>query len=495
MGLFLRLMNFFNKSQDISFQSREEKSEVETDPIIVPKVNNYNSTVEKAVVKMYAPKSMKIVNLVINIGIDFGTSFTKVCFSEGRTSQFIDFDGIWYKDSIVYYNYKENTFLFSKPESLDNIEEIKYFKYSMIDDKLPKGKRLQELNITIKPEILCSIFFLACIIKESKEKISRYYKKQSINFSIEWNITLGVPIDNYENEKQKNSLYDRIIHIANILSEQLSTYTISIDPLYKLYKMKENMEIPKFGTSFINTLPELYAESFAFLKDDNLSALNGVYAIIDIGGATVDMAIISKEGNEDFSVISKTIIPVGIEIVSNSVISDRRYADQIKAELKTRNNLNVFPYVVVDKEESLKEQLRSSFAAMVMDLKVKNREILENMSNGVLKIIICGGGANHKWYEDGIRRNEQLLRPTLPKGLKLSIEPVELLIKGTEIKNLSHRQIISYILSKPVGEYLTELKGYPWHFEDIKPTTPNYNDHDRYMDMQDIQKERYGEPV
>ena len=426
--------------------------------------------------------------LSINIGIDFGTSYTKVCFSYIKDFSFVKFFDSNYKKSILFYDNNKKELLYSKPENSNNLEEIKYFKYSMIDDSLPKSMDLQALNLQIKPEILCSVFFLACLINESKASAENYFSKSfSGDINYEWNITMGVPIDNYEDDRLKKSLYDKILNIAYRLSNYISSYNISINSLLKCYEDNINMIIPKVAESNINTLPELYAESLAFLQDRNVSA--GVYVLVDIGGGTVDMAVMYKEDAENYSIVSERINPLGIEIICNSVVRAKDFIDNVKKELKGESALSSSSYIYKEKEKELKEQFKQAFATIVVEARNKAEKALLKQ-NGKLPIIICGGGVSHKWYKDGILNTKEQLRPTLGNiDIKLEIWPVQKLLPESKIVDINHRLLIAYALAQRI-EDIPHLAGFPWHFNKNNAIPAEDRD-DLNSKLLTIQNEKY----
>jgi hypothetical protein len=468
MGLLSSALELLNKrkvSDKITDRPVDKQTSYATEEIKSPK---YREPV---------PPTMKIS---INMGIDFGTSYSKVCFAERKTFNFVKFDKDEYKPSILYFDYKGNLLYYDKPNETDNIEEIKYFKYSMLNDNLPRSINLAKLKLSVKPEILCSLFFLACLIKESKEYACNYFKEKRWDFEIDqWYITMGVPIDNFENENHQ--LYDRLFILADKLSAELTNNAILINNLYKYFLNKQNIQIPEFSTSNLNTLPELYAESLAFLQNRNV--MTGVYALVDIGGGTVDMAIMFKEAPNKFSIVSKIIQPLGIDIIANNIIDNPNKIEQVKYVLKKRKNLAELSYISREKENEYKEMFKQAFATVVVDTNKKN--VLSNakhvlyLNNRTLPVIICGGGANHKWYEDGVLQTgwEQLKRIISDeRGLKLKIEPVDKLLPKS-IKN--HRLLIAYILAHPI-ESIPFLAGYPWHFQEINPTSVTEDAYDRH---------------
>ena len=107
-----------------------------------------------------------------------------------------------------------------------------------------------------------------------------------------------------------------------------------------------------------------------------------------------------------------------------------------------------------------------------------NAEHILYQNNRTLPVIICGGGANHKWYEDRILQTREQLKRIISdeRGLKLNIEPVNKLLPGSII---NHRLLIAYILAQPV-ENIPSLAGYPWHFQEINPTSVTEDAYDRH---------------
>jgi hypothetical protein len=421
-------------------------------------------------------------SLSITIGIDFGTSYSKVCFNENRQVDTVIFDFSEYKPSILYYNYQNKVIHYANPINKTGIEQIEYFKYSMIDNSLPRSKYLADEQLYASPEILCSIFYIACLIRESKAYIIQSYKKRNINVVPDWSITMGVPIDNYENKNK--SLYDQILHIAIKLSDTLQENFIGLQELNNFYQENIDIKIPCFQESPLNTLSEIYAECLSFLQDRNVPF--GVYAVVDIGGATVDMAVIFKESQNKFSIVSKDTQPLGIEIVISNIICQNASRECV-GECLRNNNINP-DYINTAIEHSYFEKLRMMFAKLAVEVKSKcsARDALVKQK-GILKIIICGGGADYKWYKKCIQANEENLFRALDIGYRLEIIPLRKLLDSSEIDD--HRLLIAGGLAQRV-EDIPVLENFPWHFQQIE-----WNTQSSYKDksLDDILIEKYGE--
>jgi hypothetical protein len=407
--------------------------------------------------------------LPINIGIDFGTSYSKVCFEESHKKVFIELNESnkpYYKRSEVYYDYNQKRFHYKKPDDVSTIETMKYFKYSIIEKSLQRSNQTLVLNLKTTPEKLYSVFFLACLIKRSKKEIEKYYKKHRV-FQFDWNITMGVPIDNYQDEFK--SWYDMILQIAIKLSESkdLNKYSIFLNDLDDFCQENEEITIPGFKESPNNTLSELYAESIAFLGDRNVD--EGLYAIVDIGGATVDMAVISKMPDEynknkfKYGIITKSIEPLGIEILIHKIAQNDNYK-KIKKLLENNKFKSTNIEFNKDEEQKLFKKMKEAFARLATDAKDKLREALIRR-NGKMIVILCGGGAQYNWYKDCISSTKEQIRNTLadvPNGFGIEFMSVEKLKRYYNV--IDHRLIISSGLAQDI-QRIPDLGGLPWDYE------------------------------
>ncbi len=149
------------------------------------------------------------------VGIDFGTSYTKVSYSYAPTQvpqiETIKWDNDFFKQTVLYV--QNERLFFEKPEG--DFKEVKYFKYSIIEKKLKNTAEKTVNNF----EEMCCVYFLAQVIKRSLEII-----KSNLNISniddIKVSINMGVPLENFYEETNKNNkgLYQDILEDAILLA-------------------------------------------------------------------------------------------------------------------------------------------------------------------------------------------------------------------------------------------------------------------------------------
>jgi hypothetical protein len=469
-------MRFFRRIRKLVQDDNNQEKQLEQKDCISPSQNENLLANKKSV---YVLKHKKIA---VNIGIDFGTSYSKVCFEGNHEFDFVVLDNTTYIPSVVYYDYLQKQLYFEDPKNIKNIDKIEYFKYSMINDSLPRKKYIFTTEVKERPELLCSMFYLACLIKETKTYIIRYYNKK---FTIDWNINMGVPVDNYTS--QNKSLYDKILHLAIKLSNSntIAENNCPLEFLDVFFQENKEISIPRFQESPFNTLPELYAECLYFLKDRNV--LNGVYAVVDVGGGTVDMAALYKESPNTFNVVSKDIQPFGIEILVHNIAIHAGAYNDIKKALQGNTFKKPMEFNK-DKEREFAKLMSEMFARLAVDVKSKQesrKALLER--KGKLPVILCGGGAKYKWYEYCILDTRDRLHNALDIGYELEIMSTEKLIGTSKVKD--HRLIIARCLAQRI-EDIPEVSGFPWNFE-----CQNWHIIDRQEALEKTAIEKYGKPL
>ncbi|GHU97608.1 hypothetical protein FACS189483_04080 [Spirochaetia bacterium] len=412
--------------------------------------------------------------MIVYMGIDFGTSYSKVCFSSIATEKIdiiFDENNDEYKHSVLYYLRDWNTLkgrlYYKKPAVVTS--PVYYFKYSMINESLPKNMDMHdEKIITNNHEMLCSLCFLAWLIKDSKRYIATHYKKFGMKEEIDYRITMGVPIENYNDENKK--IYDNILYIADKLSDSdlISLNYIDLDVLDKYFQENWRSNTTNFK---LNTLPELYAEAIAFFNNPNYN--DGLYGVVDIGGGTVDIAVLKKEnfdGRQMFSILCQSIKPCGIEILiselsGKNILLEKASNYLLKLDIDLKDDAFEAKYNKIFGE---------SFRKMTLDAK---RKVVSNFWNKAYHIVLCGGGSIYKWYQRIIQDSRSLLSPA---GIKYNMDISEKFFK-------ENRLIISRALAQPYFN-LPKIEGFPWNIEEIKQIYKSEDPNDNAIRI-------YGKPL
>ena len=249
--------------------------------------------------------------LYVALGLDFGTSYTKAAFIESVNNKgLIPFGDQPMKASVVY---SDNDFTrLSMFGGTETKKQIRYFKatISPLDDyQILKDADTKNVYDS---SFLCSVFFVANIIKFISLKLSAY-----LQASTELQINMGMPTL-YDNKVAH--VYRKVLHAARYISGMdCDIRTVSIDVLREWVSeagqtFNEDEYVP--GQGLDSTYPELFAEALYLLEKRSYGS--GFYTIIDIGGGTADFMFIEKHNINDkqstYTCYWASVEPLGNEI-------------------------------------------------------------------------------------------------------------------------------------------------------------------------------------
>lgn len=330
-----------------------------------------------------------------HIGLDFGTSQTKVCLlnKDTETREFLKFDnGSYFLPSIITRNI-DNTFSYGDDSKIET-EIYRYFKMVVAEDddliqvtnedlrgNLQKGATINDFikyssDYNVKSDILVILYltYIYLFVKRKKNKENSQNKggllgRLTENRNIVQNtfsVSLGIPTEwNNPNHIERKIRFQSLLIIAIKLANQflnLDEFLITKEDILteKITKINETHlselnhktddEKQKIITELLkvhqlSVFPESAAGVNYLLKTKRLE--NGSYATLDIGAGTADIAIFEVKDNQ----LKKYYCSESVEIASNDFY--REYAklhynkdnitfEQIKeAENIIKNDINV----------------------------------------------------------------------------------------------------------------------------------------------------------
>ena len=410
---------FYQQKHDAMMREQKEKNAAQDD--LDPK--DLHSFFERKRAKVQIDLSKPQITDVY-VGIDFGTSYTKSFFSSSEgVSHPIAFnnensDNDFFLPSNLYYDPIKDELAFKSHEGLVLIE---YFKYGIIKDELKndifKKFRQKQGSIHINYcEFFCSVFFLANVIKISKEYVAKKLSKDQQFLKFRFN--MGCPIDNW-NDKNLG-VYGKALKLGYLLSSQASNLDkISMNSLQKFCKEHENDQ----EDCQLQAIPELYAEAYSFIH--NSSTDEGFYTIFDVGGGTVDFAVIQILRNNEIKkvkFISQNVVPIGAEMLLRKFYPNATSIEEIK---KNRDNIRkedaIFESVDLGKWQTLTDprkrtpyEFRTGFYEKICEAKKKIENDAKKSTNKLklqktLPLYMYGGGANYKWYQSIIKEHNSTI--------------------------------------------------------------------------------------
>lgn len=397
----------------------------------------------------------------INIGLDFGTSFTKACwYYFDKDQRYIvkwnpdwNFEDPYFLPSIVWLD-DHNILSMTRIES-SNQRQIKFFKMAIAEETIGERILPNTIETYINPYYLYTAFYISRCLWWIQQEAIHFEKGLSFK-QIIWSGNVGIPISYFESKKR--SIFNEIIAAACYMQKKISD-TESIELLDALYRESLHDENLKYFSS----IPELYAEGLGFFSDYHTP--EGYYTIFDVGGGTVDGAVIefTRNGGESkVNFITSSVKPLGMEYIA-----------------LFSNNKN--------KMEALQKEMMTQTAELIM--KAKSKVLSRWRREGTLPILMCGGGHSSEWHIKFIKATYWHMQHN-----RCGIPPYEindLHVYQSEIIELPpenmHRFLIAIGLSFPEGMGPTIVgfpKNNPEEMEEVKKRDINYDE---------IQKERYGE--
>ena len=419
----------------------------------------------------------------VYIGIDFGTTFTKVSYMIAPSStrysvKFYDNKLGYYKPSVVFVDEPENIVSFNY---FDHSREVKYFKYSMIDDTLLNEETEGSISRTPKARLF-SAFYLGCIIRIIKQEILKNPELQNYSAEPEWYINIGVPIDNYNvaNKEHKN-IYNKVLNVGyQFSSSELFSQTISLKEFEYFYHTHENDYLNN-----LNSISELYAEILMYQQDNQVP--EGFYAIVDVGGGTIDIATfhksVSKENGAEVECISQKVESLGVESLINRIANNadseeereqiREYLIDSKLDFNNDDygikNLDS-PYINKHCLYLIRKYCRTAYGSCLMEAKRKQRALMREQKEkgNQLKCFLLGGGQSLSFYEQAIGHMASAhSNAGFPKEEITDIR--EYIRNNSNLRIKDNRLVISQMLAQPY-EKIPEIKDMPWHFEETEET-------------------------
>jgi len=299
--------------------------------------------------------------LNITLGIDFGTSLTKICIRADDTerSEVVSFglpdidyaflvskigirgDGTllaglttseWENQQSTIQT--EVNFIKMRLANIDLPQESILFEF----ERLPQYTENIDLNDPQHIENFC-IYFLAKVIARAKEWFRDQYPDRIKNKELDWSVNIGVPVQYYDSPSLL--CFQNVLRHALLLSDNL--------PIPDLMRFDElaitiislhdgiNSNMPCFA------IPEVAAG--AFFYTNNRVARPGDYLYVDIGSGTVEFCSFSfrrENGSPQVSAIKAFTPPIGVDSLIDGVLreSNASSSDEVRNIVLSDNLIN-----------------------------------------------------------------------------------------------------------------------------------------------------------
>lgn len=414
-----------------------------------------------------APKARP---LAINLGIDFGTSFTKVCFRDlGSEVSGTVAAGKAGKEalvpSIVAIGSDGRLFLGDSVSGKQSAVIVPYLKMRLAGG--PIGERLPEfegidLNKAESVRALAA-WFLASVIQRSQQWLAVHEADRLKNRVPVWSANVGVPVEHYDS--QALATFEEVLGVAwlwvngdqvpKTFQQALSSYGVTQPRLMA--------EVTDF-----HAVPEIAAAVQSFVM--SREAVSGIYVYFDVGGGTVDgvaFNYLNFRGERRINFYSGKVESLGVSAIGSALSKGtsaeidavtlegllKTCAPSALAEFVQRIRRLVGYVIMTARQKDGRNWQEDAFQSADYERKFIGKLTASRMRP--LIVFMGGGGSKSEWYKSSIESTYKAFQHhnagVPPYKLVEVPRPKDFIVpKGGADEFI--RFAISYGLSFPFGE-------------------------------------------
>ncbi|HTL90157.1 MAG TPA: hypothetical protein VL134_12215 [Leptolyngbya sp.] len=431
--------------------------------------------------------------LALNLGIDFGTSFTKVCFRNlaNDRSEIVTFsDEVTHlaeallpttiailPDGTLVAGLTASEWQHHQSPDQTIVEFIK-MRLAAFDLPQSSGswqlEKIPGVSQAEAIEDLCA-YYLSRVIVRAQAWIRRNKPELLVNQKIQWSANVGVPVE-YCDSKAIDR-FRKVLSLAWLLSNEPQTEALTVQNLHdQLKPLRSTLQQAAIDC---HAVPEIAAEIWSLIN--SREADTGFYVLFDIGDGTLDGCSFrywNDEGEKKVDFYSGKVNPLGVTAFSQVLAKELGVAEH---DIKLTICGDSTRYVDRAKTSTARNQIQTLVATVVYQGTQKYREhgfkVVQHTSNKPLDVRIAGGGGQTSFYQEAICSTHQARQhndygiPTYQPG-SLPI-PKDLETNGIDQREF-HRFAVAYGLSIPPGEQ-PDVR-LPSEMEPIQPTSSMQKD-------------------
>lgn len=368
-------------------------------------------------------------DLEINLGLDFGTGFTKVCFRDigQERSEIVTFSEseaiqndlsldktlIPAKIAILQDGTLLTGLTISEWQASDSSirQSLDFIKMRLAHLDLPNeaGWRLEqipELDDPATVESLCA-YYLSQVIKRAQRWIRTNRSELFINQTVRWSVNVGVPVEYCDSPALER--FRDVLSLAWLLNyTQLETSTLTLPVLNQLIAHLQRWRSKNhIGDLDCKTTPEIAAAVWSFLS--SREAQDGFYTFFDIGDGTLDGAAFRfwREGEGDLHVdfYKGKVEPLGVSAFTQQAAAElNNSSENIRQALTHNSDHDLHDKIYQSKAHRDVQKLVASVVIDGKDKHHNSRQILAKDDIGrQLKVFVGGGGGNTLFFKNTIQ--------------------------------------------------------------------------------------------
>ena len=442
------------------------------------------------------PEDEKLVGvLALNLGIDFGTSFTKVCFRDvaRKGSEIVTFtDEITHLEEALLPTkigiLPDGTLIAGltasewKPYENQVQTVVEFIKMRLADfDDLPQSAgswKLEELSPKVGDaetiENLCA-YYLSRVIIRAQDWIRRNKPELIINQKIDWSANVGVPVEYCDSKAMAR--FETALSLAWLLSNEPQTELMTLQNLHdRLTPLRATLEETAIDC---HAIPEIAAEAWSLIN--SLEIDEGFYALFDVGDGTLDGSSFrywNDQGEKKVDFYFGKVDPLGVTAFCQQLAKELEVLD---TDLKDTVRGDSTRYSAQLQDSKTRREIQKLIAKVIRQGCLRHGEhgftLMQRGFKKPLEILIGGGGGQINFYTQAIKdtySDFQHQNAGIPEYEVRSLPmPKDLETNGINPSEF-HRFAVAYGLSIPLGEQ-PEIR-LPSEMERDKPATAKKED-------------------
>jgi hypothetical protein len=419
--------------------------------------------------------------LEINLGIDFGTGFTKVCFRDLAQdySEIVTFadpeatqNGLSLEQTLIPTKLailQDGTLLtgLTVAEWQANRHPIKqsidFIKMRLAHLDLPSEsewrlEHLPELDDPSTVESLCA-YYLSAVIDRAQKWIHTNRPDLFVNQTVRWSVNIGVPVE--YSDSPALARFKRVLSLAWVLNytpTELETHTI--DSLNKLIAHLQHWMVENSISDLdCNTTPEIAAAVWSFLS--SREAQDGFYTFFDIGDGTLDGAAFRfwREGDGDLYVdfYQGKVEPLGVTAFTQQAATELDSSpESIRQALIDTSDQDLHQKM---QQSQIRRDVQKLVASVVFKGSKRHHDSRRYLASDEIgdnmKIFVGGGGGNTSFFKRTIQSTYRTFRHDRagipPYQIRQIPPPKDLSVNGLDPQEFN-RFAVAYGLCIPSWE-------------------------------------------
>lgn len=339
--------------------------------------------------------------MVVRIGVDFGTAFTKVAIRAGVDQVPVEWSAVTGDDS--------KTGHYVVPGLVVRAPDGEYCWRRLAETDVQGNLKLSVIEMAGSDECpIATVAYLALVIRYARAFLYRNTEigRKLAARSLRWDLNIGCPTEPHENPNVVQ-MFRRIALTAWQLATREHLYESDISAVWKADEMDIGLEAEP------GVIPEFVAQIAGYLGSPQMN--EGLHALIDVGAATLDVATFNVVMRNDraspprIPIFFSTVRPLGTHYLRHNRHSrldlDLSWNDATPVEsaddFGQRNGKPLNEVVAVDEEFA--ERIVRCVIGVIDGTRTNERgDPSSSAWREGLPVFVTGGGANCVLYRQAI---------------------------------------------------------------------------------------------